>query len=61
MSCTTLRCRWLRRSFRRDLATRPAAAIVSGLGEAWRDCVSRDAATVERDHAALCAILHDLA
>lgn len=52
---------FLRRTFRRDLVTRPAAAIVLGLEAAWRDCVSRDDATIERDRAALCAILCDLA
>lgn len=52
---------FLRRSFRRDLATRPAGAIVAGLETAWRGCLSRDPAAIERDHAALCGIIRGLA
>jgi len=52
---------FLRRSFRRDLASRPAGAIVAGLETAWRGCLSRDSAAIERDHAALCGILCGLA
>lgn len=52
---------FLRRSFRRDLITRPAGAIVAGLETAWRGCLSRDPAAIERDHAALCGILRGLA
>jgi hypothetical protein len=51
---------FLRRTFRRDLASRTATSIVAGLDAAWRECLARDAAAIERDHAALCTILRDL-
>jgi hypothetical protein len=58
-----LRCdfSFLRRSFRRDLATRSVQSTVSGIKSAWRDCAARDAAAVARDHASLCAIVRGLA
>jgi hypothetical protein len=58
-----LRCdfSFLRRSFRRDLATRSVHSTIAGIRSAWRDCVARDAAAVARDHASLCTIIRDLA
>ena len=57
-----LRCdfSFLRRSFRRDLATRSVQSTIAGIRSAWRDCVARDAA-VARDHATLSTIIRDLA
>ena len=58
-----LRCdfSFLRRSFRRDLATRSVQSTIAGIRSAWRDCVARDAAAVARDHATLSTIIRDLA
>jgi hypothetical protein len=57
-----LRCdfSFLRRSFRRDLATRSAQSAVAGIQSAWRECVARDAVAVAHDHASLCTIIRDL-
>jgi hypothetical protein len=58
-----LRCdfTFLRRSFRRDLATRSVQSAVAGIRSAWRECIGRDPGAVARDHVNLCAIVRDLA
>ena len=49
---------FLRRSFRRDYATRPA--IIDGITAAWTECTQRDPAAVVRDHERLRAVIRDL-
>jgi hypothetical protein len=57
-----LRCdfTFLRRSFRRDHAARPAQAIIAGIHAAWAECAARPPAAVSRDHERLCTLLRDL-
>jgi hypothetical protein len=57
-----LRCdfTFLRRSFRRDHAARPAQAIIAGIHAAWAECAARPLAAVSRDHERLCTLLRDL-
>jgi hypothetical protein len=52
---------FLRRSFRRDLATRRLPDILEGIRTAWRSSVRRDPAIVARDHLHLQRILSELA
>lgn len=58
-----LRCdfTFLRRSFRRDLATRSVHATVAGIRSAWRDCLLRDDEAIARDHRSFCSIIRELA
>ena len=51
---------FLRRSFRRDYATRPAPVLIDGIQAAWTECIRRDPAAVSRDHERFCAIIRDL-
>jgi hypothetical protein len=53
-------CTFLRRSFRRDHAARPAQAIIAGIHAAWAECAARPLAAVSRDHERLCTLLRDL-
>jgi hypothetical protein len=57
-----LDCRFtlLRRSFRRDLATREPRAVIAGLHAAWRACRARSASTAFEDHERLSTLLATL-
>jgi hypothetical protein len=52
---------FLRRSFRRDLATRRLPDVLAGIRAAWHSSLGRDPATVARDHLDLQRILRELA
>jgi hypothetical protein len=51
---------FLRRSFRRDLATRRLAEVIAGIRTAWHECAARDALAIARDRATLEGILRGL-
>jgi hypothetical protein len=57
-----LRCEFtfLRRSFRRDLATRRLPDVLTGIRAAWHESVGRDPDLVTRDHRQLQRILREL-